>query len=135
MILVDSSAWIEFLRATESPADAYLTESIGRGGTDLAITEPVIMEVLSGIRSEPEAKVVRDRLTAFRLLPVAGLPDYEIAAAVYRACRRSGETVRNQIDCLIAAVAIRTRTPVLHADADFDVIARHSGLLIEPVGG
>jgi predicted nucleic acid-binding protein len=35
------------------------------------------------------------------------------------------------IDCLIAATAIRTSTPVLHLDSDFEVIAGHTPLQIE----
>ena len=54
--------------------------------------------------------------------------DYEDAAAIYRSCRIRGETVRRMIDCLTAAVAIREGVPVLHADHDFDVIARHTTL-------
>ena len=45
--------------------------------------------------------------------------DYDQAAALDRTCRRNGETVRNLIDCLIAAVAIRSNEPVFHADTDF----------------
>ena len=56
--------------------------------------------------------------------------DYEEAAALYRHCRRRGETVRNLMDCLIAAVAIRNGAPVLHADVDFDVLARHTDLRV-----
>jgi predicted nucleic acid-binding protein len=37
------------------------------------------------------------------------------------------------MDCLIAAVAIRESASILHADRDFDVMARHAGLRIEPV--
>jgi predicted nucleic acid-binding protein len=57
--------------------------------------------------------------------------DYEEAAALYRVCRRSGTTVRKLIDCLIASVAIRADSPILHADADFEVLARHTALRIE----
>lgn len=35
------------------------------------------------------------------------------------------------IDCLIAAHAIRERIPLLHADADFAVLDRHTDLAIE----
>ena len=35
------------------------------------------------------------------------------------------------IDCLIAAVAIEADVPVLHADTDFDVLARHTQLRVE----
>jgi predicted nucleic acid-binding protein len=34
------------------------------------------------------------------------------------------------VDCLIAAVAIRTGTPLLHSDIDFDVLARHTDLQV-----
>ncbi|MDQ4070481.1 MAG: VapC toxin family PIN domain ribonuclease, partial [Actinomycetota bacterium] len=53
----------------------------------------------------------------------------------YRTCRRNGETVRRLIDCLVAAVAIRVQASVLHADADFDVLARHTSLRVEEQHG
>ena len=53
---------------------------------------------------------------------------YEAAAAIYRACRRAGYVVATQLDCVIAAVAMRTELPLLHADSDFDAIARHTSL-------
>ena len=56
--------------------------------------------------------------------------DYETAASLYRTCRRQGETVRRLIDCLIAAAAIEARIPILHADIDFDVLARHTPLQV-----
>jgi predicted nucleic acid-binding protein len=57
--------------------------------------------------------------------------DYEDAAALYRSCRSQGVTVRRLTDCLIAAVAIRSAMPVLHADRDFDLIATCTPLKIE----
>src|SRR5206468_12391453 len=105
---------------------------VGRGQT-IALTGPVVMELLAGARSGEAAASMRDHLLTFGFLPVVGLSDYEASASIHRACRQAGEAVRSQIDCLIAAVAIRNGVPVLHADTDFDVIARHSELLIEPV--
>jgi len=40
----------------------------------------------------------------------------------------SGETVRKLIDCLIDAVAARVDAEILHADADFLALARHTDL-------
>ena len=45
MILVDSSAWVEYDRATGSPTDQALTDLIEDGGSEIAVTEPVLMEV------------------------------------------------------------------------------------------
>jgi len=132
MILPDSSAWIEEMRATRSPVHLALRRLLGEGAA-IAVTEPVIMELLAGARSKREVSATRRRMLAFPLLGVRDLVTYERASAVWRACRRAGEPVRNTLDCLIAAVAIREGATVLHADRDFDVIARHTPLRIEPV--
>jgi len=59
--------------------------------------------------------------------------DYDHAAALYRTCRRQGESVHKLIDCLIAAVAIQADAELLHADADYAVLARHTTLRVHPV--
>ncbi len=127
MILVDTSAWVEFLRDTGSPVCNRVDALIDG---DIAVCHPIRMEVLAGARDERHLTSLRGLLARVSLLPTEPV-DYEEAAALYRACRRRGETVRKLIDCLIAATAVRTSTPVLHADNDFDVLARHSDLHIE----
>ncbi len=47
MILVDTSAWVEFLRDTGSPACQAVDELLAG---DLAICDVVTMEVLAGAR-------------------------------------------------------------------------------------
>ena len=67
---------------------------------------------------------------------VATLPtDYDYAAELYRRCRRQGATVRKLIDCLIAALAIRAGTAILHNDSDFNVLARNTEFQLEPLQG
>jgi predicted nucleic acid-binding protein len=127
VILVDSSAWIEMQRATGSPADARLTAAI-EAGEPLATTGVVMLEVLAGARDERHARDLRRLLARCELLRLQEPSDHEAAAALYRACRRAGRTVRRLPDCLIAAVAIRTGTELLHRDSDFDAIALHSSL-------
>jgi predicted nucleic acid-binding protein len=127
LILIDTSAWIEFLRDSASPVCARV-DALLEG--DVATCHPVRMEVLAGARDERHLTDLRGLLARATLLPTEPT-GYEHASAVYRACRGHGETVRKLIDCLIAAVAIRERVPILHADADFDVIARHSPLQID----
>ncbi len=127
MILVDTSAWIEFLRDTASPVCARVDELLGG---EIATCDPIRMEILAGARDEAHLDGLR-RLLA-RASVVETVPaDYEDAAALYRTCRRSGDTVRRMIECLIAATAIRGGLPVLHADTDFDVLARHTPLRVE----
>lgn len=87
------------------------------------------MELLAGA-SAVSVTTLRRRLLALPILRTETLADHEDAAALYRACRDAGQTVRSQIDCLIAATTIRHRASLLHNDRDFDVIARHSPLRI-----
>jgi hypothetical protein len=128
MILVDTSAWIEFLRDTGSAVCTRVDEVLG---ADIATCDPVRMEVLAGARDAEHLSNLRRLLARASALPTTPV-DYEQAAALYRTCRHNGETVRKLIDCLIAAVTLRANASILHADTDFDVLARHTGLQIEP---
>lgn len=124
MIMVDSSAWIDFLRGTGSAACEEVDRLLAR---PIAVTDPIVMEVLAGARDEAHLHELRGMLGRAELLRC--LPaDFLTAAALYRQCRAGGETVRRLIDCLIAAVAIRNDVPLLHADADFAALARHTSL-------
>jgi len=127
VILIDTSAWIEFLRDTDSRVcnrvDALLAE-------DMATCDPIRMEVLAGARDERHLHRLR-RLLARATVLATGPEDYDRAASIYRHCRREGETVRKLMDCLIAAVAIRGAVAILHRDADFDTIARHTELEVD----
>lgn len=130
MILVDTSAWIELLRASGHPAHVTLRHHLQRR-SPIATSEPVIMELLAGARTTAEQSRLRARLMALPRLAVRGLVDFESAADLYRTCRGRGATVRRLIDCLIAAVAIREKATVLHNDRDFEVLARHTRLRTE----
>jgi predicted nucleic acid-binding protein len=129
MILVDTSAWVEFLRDTGSPVCLRVD---GLLGEEIATCHPIRMEVLAGARDEQHLEGLRGLLARASVLETSPT-DYETAAALYRTCRRHGETVRKLIDCLIAAHAIRERVAVLHADADFDRLASCTALRVCPV--
>jgi predicted nucleic acid-binding protein len=133
VILVDSSVWIEFLRATGS-AEHLRLRALIMEEAPLATTEIVLMELLAGARSDPEADELR-RLLYGRcaFVSLRGTADYELAAALYRRCRRAGDTIRSLTDCLIAIVAIGAGAELLQRDVDFDTIARHSPLRLAPV--
>jgi predicted nucleic acid-binding protein len=124
MVLAESSAWIDYLRDTSDVADAF--ESSLRSQA-LLTTDPVIMEVLAGARSPVEEERLSALLGTAQRLPCERA-DYVEAARIHRACRERGATVRGMLGCLIAAVAIRADVPLLHADRDFETIARCSGL-------
>lgn len=128
MILIDTSAWVEFLRNTRSPVcervDALLDKE------EIAVCDAVRMEVLAGARDERHLSNLRRLLARATVLPTAP-GDFDEAALLYRRCRREGETVRKLIDCLIGSIALRANASVLHNDRDFETLARHTGLRVE----
>ncbi len=130
MTIVDTSAWIEFLRGTGSDTHRAVRRLI-ENEMVMHTTDVVMMEVLAGARNEDHHQQIRRLLANCDYLPVQGLASYETAADLYRLCRAGGETVRSMTDCLIGAVALRTGVSVLHNDRDFDVLARHAGVRAE----
>lgn len=126
--LVDSSAWVDFIRATETFVHHQVVRLLRVD--EAATTDAVMFEVVGGGRSTFEAGQLLGLLDRCDYL--AQMPREDVLAAVdlYRYCRGAGETVRSLNDCLIAAVAIRNDVPVLHRDKDFDVIARHTTLRV-----
>lgn len=124
MILVDTSAWVDYDRAAGTPADAELVERIGRGGGGIAVTEPVLGEVLAGARTDADGERLRRLLHSFEWIGCDPIADFEGAAKVYRACRSAGVTPRGLLDCAIASIAIRSGAELLAADRDFESMAR-----------
>lgn len=130
MILVDTSAWVEFDRATGSPLDTRLTELIATTD-EVAVTEPVIMEVLAGARDDRRENDLRRLMQRFPLMRFEAAIDFDAATRIYRRCRRSGVTPRGMVDCMIAAVALRHGVSLLANDADLDRVADVMGIPIE----
>jgi predicted nucleic acid-binding protein len=128
MSLIDTSAWIEYLRKTGSRTNIEVRRTLN---IDAQICDVIRMEILAGARDQQHVTQLEKllaRATTIKTEPV----DYDNAAAIYRACRKLGVTIRAQIDCLIAAIAIRTNTKIIHHDSDFDAIAQVTKLKIHP---
>jgi len=132
VILVETSAWVEFDRSSGSTVDERLTELIAEEA-DIAVTEPVLMEVLAGARDDRESSQLRRLMTSFGWIAADAVADFEGAARVYRSCRSQGVTPRGLIDCMIASIALRTESTLLTADRDFAQIALVVPLRLDPV--
>jgi predicted nucleic acid-binding protein len=133
VILADTSAWVEYDRATGSAVHRRLRELIAEEG-QLAVTEPVVMEVLAGARSDAKETELRRLLGRFTLLGVDAVADFEGAARIYRRCRAAGVTPRGLVDCLIAAVARRRGAALLASDADLARVALVVGIELDAAG-
>lgn len=125
MHLVDTSVWIEFLRRQGSVRIQGELKPLIRSGA-VAITEWVILELMSGLRSSENASNLLDRLTPIHRLslPVDGWPmAWDLAARL----RKKGVSA-SAADCLIATVASAHDATLIHCDTDFEFIAAHSRL-------
>ncbi|MEK6814604.1 MAG: PIN domain-containing protein [Nitrospirota bacterium] len=120
MFLVDSSAWVEYLRPKGSP-------KIKQRVRDLLVKEEaascgiVAVEILRGARNRRDFDLLRETIFALPQIPIdedviqrASLWGFELD--------RRGETV-STTDLLIAAAAYR-RATLLHLDSDFERIGQ-----------
>ena len=122
-MILDTSAWIEFLRVTGSRADLELRRAF-KNASPVWIPEVVYREVLQGASNTQHFMRLH---TALDELSLYTSPDpFELARSaslLYARCRWQGITIRSPNDCLIAACAIEADVPLLHADRDFLDIA------------
>jgi predicted nucleic acid-binding protein len=130
VILADTSAWVEYDRATKSSVDRRLTALIENDGP-VAVTQPVLMEVLAGARDDRREADLRRLLERFELLSFDAVSDFDGAVRIYRRCRAAGVTPRGMVDCMIASVAWRREATLLAHDADMDRVARVIGIELD----
>ena len=138
MILVDTSAWVEHLRATGSDVGKRLDRLIDEGA-ELVTTEAVVMELLAGADTSARELALEQLTSGLPVLSIDPALDFRRAAQIYQRARlgrerNGGRTVRSLLDCLIASVALRYDVSVLHRDADFDAIAAVTGLRVQGAG-
>jgi len=118
MILVDTSAWVEFFRGRD-PIARVVDAAID--SAEAALCGPIVTEIRRGLRA-PERRRVLPLLEGCSLLEQP--EDLWAAAGDLGAhLSRKGATVKT-LDLLIATYAITHSTLLLTVDADFQVIAR-----------
>jgi len=128
MTLVDTSVWIDFL-AARNTVQAGALESFIDQREDLCLCGVILTEVLQGIRDDKQHKQTESVLSSLIYLPM-DQSTFLLAANIYRTLRSRGITIRNSVDCMIAAVCIEHKADLLHNDKDFDYIADVFGLQV-----
>ncbi len=128
MILVDTTAWIDFFAARSLPHVVALETLIERR-EDICICGIILTEVLQGIRKDSEFQKTRDLFNNLIFLPMH-YPVFLRSADIFRKLRSKGITIRKSLDCMIASVAIENDIPLLHSDKDFKTIEKHCSLKV-----
>lgn len=126
-VLVDTSAWADFLNGFASPAADALANLL-RGDDDVCTCGIVVTEVFQGLRRAEGRDAIRRSFEDLIFLEPSGIRMYLRAAGLYRALREKGKTVRSTVDCIIAVIADEAGCALLARDRDMDVIL-DSGLL------
>jgi predicted nucleic acid-binding protein len=126
MLLIDTSIWIEVFRDKSKIKAAKLKTIIADRRYYLPIFTK--MELLQGCKNEIEWS----KLSLYLENQSYFEPDYnsiwENAARLYFELRRKGITIRSNIDCAIAIIAIENNFILYHVDRDFEMIAKHTVL-------
>ena len=128
MILIDSSAWIHFFNQTGHPIAGIVAELIRLD--EAATCGLIVTEVLSGAEKKAEYSLLKKQ---FELLSHLNLEkkDYFAAGLLRSRLRMKGIRIKT-VDTLIARLAIKSKTPLLHHDSDYNRIAKFSSLKIFP---
>jgi predicted nucleic acid-binding protein len=125
-ILVDSSAWVEFLRSGTHPVCDRIADLLDEDR--VAMCGVVEMELLAGVRAAERPRLAR-LLSALPFLEVVH-DDWTSAGVLLASLRSRGVTIPST-DALIAACCLRHQVALLTLDRHFDAV---DGLAREPVG-
>ncbi|MBW1604532.1 PIN domain nuclease [Streptomyces sp. JJ66] len=123
LYLVDTSALVRYYRSQTSPAWDE-TFSAGLVG----ICEPVRQEYLRAVGSQAayfEADALLRETYPYYLVPDSAWQDS--ASLQQRLARQAWQQSASPVDLLVAVTAAHHKLTVLHADRDFDCLARVTG--------
>jgi len=129
MVIVDTSVWIDYFNGRYNKFTEKLAD-LEKKKYDIFTTGIIITEILSGIRSSKDYKIIKEKLLQLSYVNLIYPSTYIESALIFKKGKKTGITIRKIIDCLIAQLAIENSLLLLHHDKDFDRIATFSKLKI-----
>ncbi|MCS7207406.1 MAG: PIN domain-containing protein [Dehalococcoidia bacterium] len=118
MVIVDTSVWVQFLRALGSPEHRAVDYLLAQ--RQVLMVGPVLAELLQGARTPQEFAPLQSRLIALPYATETHGTWLRVAELSYQ-LRQRGQKV-GLTDLLIAALAIEHDCPVYTLDAHFQRI-------------
>jgi predicted nucleic acid-binding protein len=128
VVIVDTTAWVDYLRGEQNAQVDWLHREKDR--QRLGLTDLILCEVLQGVRGDAAFASVHEELSHFEIFEPAGVELAIAAAQNFRKLRQRGLTVRKTVDCLIATFCLRERHLLLHRDRDYDAFEEELGLRV-----
>lgn len=128
MVIVDTSAWIEYFQDGEPTVADKVARCLAE---DLVgIGDLIFCEVMQGIYAPCRREEVQSLLFTLPQFEMVGFAIAERAATNYRLLRSRGVTIRKTIDILIGTFCAENSHGLVHYDRDFDLMAPHIGLQV-----
>lgn len=126
MVIVDTSAWIEFFRDGEPAVVRKVDQCLEK--SMIGIGDLIYCEVMQGIKTPAERKTVSTLLLSLPRYDMVGFTIAEKGADNYRLLRNRGITIRKTIDVIIATFCVESGFQLVHFDRDFTHLAPVLGL-------
>ena len=118
MVLIDTSAWVEYINDGEpsicQKVDVALRDEI------VVMGDLIYCEVLQGLYNSKQRGEVRDLFLSLPQFEMVGFENAERASANYRQLRELGVTIRKTIDVLIGTFCAENDIELIHHDRDFE---------------
>ena len=126
MIVVDTSAWIDYFNGINAPHTNRLDKDLTI--ERIIIGDLIIAELLQGFKTDKDYSIARSLIESLEYRDFLGKEMAIMAADNYRYLRKRGITVRKTIDTIIATFCIENRYQLIHNDKDFDPFEEYLGL-------
>lgn len=121
MILIDSSAWIEYYKPTGDPIIKKAVYAAIQND-EAAINGIIVVEIAGFVREKEKSLILTD-FSALHSLPLNNVV-FQKAVIICSGMRNSGITIP-ATDAIIAACAWEANVSILHKDSHFEAIARY----------
>lgn len=126
MVVIDTSAWIDYLRGADTPWANAVDDAMDNDR--VIIGDLIIVELLQCIKNPNEYRQVEELVDSLEYKTFVGKDIAKKSAENYRTLLSKGLTVRKTIDMLIGTFCIENKIPLLHNDRDFDPMEEYLGL-------
>ncbi len=127
-IVIDTSAWIEYFRATNSVSDKSVAKVIEEA--EIVVPDLIYLEVMRGFTKPDKAHVVDNLLSQLTSVEICSSAAVRVALMNNSELRAIGKTVRKSVDLLVGTWCIENRVYLLHQDRDYEGMEEHLGLKV-----
>ena len=122
MILIDTSAWVEFFRRRGDVAVKSRVAGLVETG-DATFCGPVLYELMLGAR--PAEVIFIRQVFGFCQFLDFPISAWELGASLEKRMRQNGITIPRD-DILVAAAALHHEVPLYCSDKHFQIVAKHA---------